>query len=492
MNLSIKGIALLLSCIASVGCIDESTSIEDLSSAPKAASFSIETNEDESVEFSLLVTDRENNVSEYFLEEPPENGIISGQYPNLNYTPNTDFNGHDEFKYKVTDGSFDSNIATGSITILPVNDKPTISGEAQREVKAYGLFSFTPVASDVEYGNLTFSINVIPNWATFDPVTGRLEGVPDNNQVGIYSNIIISVTDGTLDTKLSPFSVEVLANPWESKALLLNGRHGATSNLVDQKIYVIGGFGGNSLHSVEVYDPLNNLWTNVQSMPTARRIHSSTTVNGKIYAIGGESGTVLSAVEEYDPELNRWTTKESIPTARSAHASCEVNNKIYVFGGFKTTSHSDSTAAVEEYDPLTNLWKTKTSMTTKRWGMVCYSIDDKIFLFGGAGSGTLVEIYDPTLDTWAVGPSMLAGFRYGSAIAASNQKIYIFGGHDSQSTVQEFDPTTRVWQLKSIMPTQRYDVSGITLDNEIFLIGGRNNSSNSLSIVESYSPSSDH
>jgi VCBS repeat-containing protein len=43
----------------------------------------------------------------------------------FSYTPNANFNGTDSFTYKANDGTVDSNIATVTITVNPVNDAPT-------------------------------------------------------------------------------------------------------------------------------------------------------------------------------------------------------------------------------------------------------------------------------------------------------------------------------------------------------------------------------
>ncbi|MFQ5590125.1 MAG: Ig-like domain-containing protein, partial [Phycisphaerae bacterium] len=40
------------------------------------------------------------------------------------YNPNANFNGADSFTFKANDGTVDSNTATVSITVSPVNDPP--------------------------------------------------------------------------------------------------------------------------------------------------------------------------------------------------------------------------------------------------------------------------------------------------------------------------------------------------------------------------------
>ncbi len=46
------------------------------------------------------------------------------------YTPNPDFFGTDTFTYRANDGALDSNVATVTITVTPVNDAPVATGDA--------------------------------------------------------------------------------------------------------------------------------------------------------------------------------------------------------------------------------------------------------------------------------------------------------------------------------------------------------------------------
>ena len=56
---------------------------------------------------------------------------------------------------------------------------------------------------------MTFTINNQPSWASFNTSTGRLSGTPGAGDVGTYSNIRISVSDGTDSASLSAFSITV-------------------------------------------------------------------------------------------------------------------------------------------------------------------------------------------------------------------------------------------------------------------------------------------
>ncbi len=92
----------------------------------------------------------------------------------------------------------------------PGNQAPTISGTPASQVLQGNQYSFTPTASDPESNTLTFSIQGMPSWATFTASTGRLQGTPGAADVRTYSNIQISVTDGTTTVNLTGFSITVV------------------------------------------------------------------------------------------------------------------------------------------------------------------------------------------------------------------------------------------------------------------------------------------
>lgn len=112
----------------------------------------------------------------------------------------------------VSDGSVAASLAPFSITVsapTPVNTAPTISGTAPTAGAAGALYTFTPHASDTDGDAISFSIQNKPSWATFSIATGNLSGTPSTADVGTYSNILISVSDGYTTASLAPFAVTV-------------------------------------------------------------------------------------------------------------------------------------------------------------------------------------------------------------------------------------------------------------------------------------------
>ena len=133
----------------------------------------------------------------------------SGAYT---YTPSGDENGVDTFTFLANDGGADSNVATVTVTITPVNDPPTIAGEPPTIAASGVAYVFSPTGDDVDGNTLTYSIVNKPGWAGFDPADGTLSGTPGAGDVSTTSGIVISVSDGTLGASLAAFDLTVAAD----------------------------------------------------------------------------------------------------------------------------------------------------------------------------------------------------------------------------------------------------------------------------------------
>jgi hypothetical protein len=94
---------------------------------------------------------------------------------------------------------------------------PTISGTPATTDVAGSAYSFQPSASGPSGTTLSFSVTNLPSWATFSTATGLLSGTPAAANVGTYSGIVISVSDGSASASLPAFALTVTgaaaANP---------------------------------------------------------------------------------------------------------------------------------------------------------------------------------------------------------------------------------------------------------------------------------------
>ena len=247
---------------------------------------------------------------------------------------------------------------------------------------------------------------------------------------------------------------------WTTKAPMSTARYDLQTEVVNGKIYAIGGYGHNgsgtsALSSVEAYDPAMNKWTTMASMNSVREVFQSGVIGGKIYAIGD---TFSNNIEEYDPTLDKWTKKAAMSTARSNFQTEIVNGKIYAIGGKDLSS-------VEQYDPATDVWAPKASMTSPRLAFQTELINGKIYAIGGYGgsNGKLssVEEYtvvqtDPTLTVTASSNNVKVGQQFTTAVAIHNvtnicaedikitydPSLFIYAGVEAQPGLKIYEADT--------------------------------------------------
>jgi len=101
-----------------------------------------------------------------------------------------------------------------------VNKAPTISLNATRaSVDSY--FELTPTISDPEGDNLTLTLSNQPDWLSLDESNTKLIGTPVTADIGSYSDISLTVSDGTTSVEIL-FPLEVSAEYILPDNLIIN------------------------------------------------------------------------------------------------------------------------------------------------------------------------------------------------------------------------------------------------------------------------------
>jgi N-acetylneuraminic acid mutarotase len=214
------------------------------------------------------------------------------------------------------------------------------------------------------------------------------------------------------------------------------------------KIYVIGGAVGFDQSKAvqilcslnEVYDPLTDTWESKTPMPTNRSQLNANVVDGKIYLIGGRTGGQFSTVdlnEVYDPETDSWSTKAAIPYPVVQYASAVIDGKIFIMGGQDEFADTVNLDLVQIYDPSTDTWSFGTPMPNVVWQAAACATTGvwapkRIYVFGGLPAtslfGTnLTQVYNPETDSWTLGASMPTS-RFNFAVGVVNDTVYAIGG----------------------------------------------------------------
>jgi len=121
---------------------------------------------------------------------------------------------HPNIVITVTDQQGNSDtLPAFSITVTATaNQAPTISGTPPASVQVNTAYSFTPtvVDADTPANQRTFTFSgTYPTWLTRNQSTGLISGTPTAGTEGTYSNLRITVSDGTSSAVLGPFSITV-------------------------------------------------------------------------------------------------------------------------------------------------------------------------------------------------------------------------------------------------------------------------------------------
>lgn len=281
---------------------------------------------------------------------------------------------------------------------------------------------------------------------------------------------------------------------WRVVDMLPSGRAAATAELVDGKIYLIGGSQGapnfTELAANQMYDPIGRYWQTKTPMPTPRSFLASAAVDDTIYVLGGSYPEGRTLVEAYISKEDKWVRKQDMPLAISTNQACTVNGLVYAIGG------ADGKRYCLAYDPKTDKWTVKTPMPG-HGGVVSLTVyNGLIYVFGGTPSPegpayNTVYVYNPQTDTWTRKKDMpTARFAFHSYLV--NGKIYAIGGcqrsYSSISAVEVYDPEADTWDKRYDMPFRACFYSGAVLNGKIYIMAGTPDWASAVMDVWEYDP----
>ncbi|KAF7771211.1 hypothetical protein PCIT_a4271 [Pseudoalteromonas citrea] len=171
---------------------------------------STQLNEDVVFSFTPNASDADQDNLSFSISNPPSWATFNSTTGALSGTPgNSDVGTYAGISISVSDGQQTATLPSFTLTVNNVNDAPIISGSPALSVLQDEPYSFTPQASDEDSTSLSFTIVGQPQWSTFNNTTGILSGTPSREDVGEYSGITISVSDGQLTASLQSFDLTV-------------------------------------------------------------------------------------------------------------------------------------------------------------------------------------------------------------------------------------------------------------------------------------------
>lgn len=177
--------------------------------------------ENERLQFAIAAT----SVSENFVYSAtglPAGASFNAASREFSWTPNFDQAGSFIVTFVVTDGT-DTDAEAVTITVLNANRPPVISGVPEPFASVGQTYLFAPTTNDPDGDALHYSIIGLPFWAGFNPQSGVLSGTPVAQDVGVSTDIVITVSDGSQTASIPAFSIEVMENKEESEPSYVDG-----------------------------------------------------------------------------------------------------------------------------------------------------------------------------------------------------------------------------------------------------------------------------
>ncbi len=155
-------------------------SVSSVNDAPVAVGQAVVTIEDTALPITLLGQDGDGDTLIYQVVAGPAHGALSGTGPQVIYVPATNYNGPDQFIFRVTDGVEASSEAIVTITVTPVNDAPIFLNQQVATPEETAL-AITLRGVDPEGDTVTYSILSGPAHGALgalNPITGAVVYTP--------------------------------------------------------------------------------------------------------------------------------------------------------------------------------------------------------------------------------------------------------------------------------------------------------------------------
>jgi hypothetical protein len=234
---------------------------------------------------------------------------------------------------------------------------------------------------------------------------------------------------------------------------------GATATVLPNGTVLVAGgcctpeAGPGALAEAQIYNPATNSWTATGSMSTGRYYATATLLgNGTVLVVGGDNivpnmmsgmgSSPLTSAEIYNPATGSWQSAGNTATGHVwATASLLPSGQVLVAGGSLEGCCGGVTGA-DLYTPSTGTWQAAANMNVAREDAAAVVLPNGTVLMTGGYNGITAtawlastEIYQPSTNTWTVGPSMNAERAYQTATLLPDGQVLVAGGSNGSNAL---------------------------------------------------------
>ncbi len=246
---------------------------------------------------------------------------------------------------------------------------------------------------------------------------------------------------------------QTLAFSWRSMNENIWDRSRPGGVFVGTNFYLIGGELDRTVHgvrrakTVEILDGTTGTWSSslVEMSPGVSNIMGSVAAVGdRIFVFGGYDGLSnrTDKIQVYDISADQWAVHPTLmPEALYGCLAVTLGGgQIFVCGGSTVNGATDSGFV---FDTVTGTITPTSPMPTARYLLSGDRMGSTIYVAAGYGTGTTLETYNITTDTWTSLPD-LPNDRAGCGVMAVAQYCVFYGGDWSlyRNDVDLYDSVT--------------------------------------------------
>ena len=271
----------------------------------------------------------------------------------------------------------------------------------------------------------------------------------------------------------------------------------------EPKVVIAGGRSKDGmLNSVEIFSLATGKWTPLQPMRNRREAASSVVHNNQIFVVGGFDGRWVKSMENIslnavqgDQSIPWENVPTELPGQSAGQCSVVYNGRLIVIGGYDANrfTYSDSITEISLVPPYTS--KLLATMQQRRWYHGVAIFGDKILILGGrkiyrSGSDFGNVMYDITKNEC----QELAPLPYPVSDMATvkwgDDSVIIMGGVDSDNKALNKVLMYNIKTQKSrMLPDMKYKRTGCVaavVRDTVIVMGGQDEKGNILKSVESF------
>ncbi len=195
--------------------------------------------------------------------------------------------------------------------------------------------------------------------------------------------------------------------------------------------------------TTEIYDPATGAWELAAPLSAPRYGPAAATLpDGRVLIIGGSTHLCgnpelirgQATAEIFDPRTGRWTLTGPLNERRLMGAAVTLRDGRVLVVGMQTSGVPGSLQVrsnAEVYDPATNAWRPTAPLA----GPVNYDpvavllLRGRVLVVGGDWRPTsetpagVVQLYDPTTDSWTLGPQFSRPHHLGAAVTLRDGRV---------------------------------------------------------------------